>query len=154
METRIPNRNHPDASLTWPGSGCVLPPAHEAALSHRSQPLKSWHFFSHKLSFNGRKILCIRGGLAEMEECVCPLKLPERNRDCRRTKLMLPPLCQPALPPPLKKKYSPELDCCHSNSIAESHYSAPHYVMAEEVGECCLNGIKFGGNHRLMASLH
>lgn len=112
-------------------------------------------FFSHKLSFNGRKILCIRGGLAEMEECVCPLKLPERNRDCRWTKRMLSPLCQPALPPPLKKKkYSPELDCCHSNSIAESHYSTPHYVMAEEVGECCLNGIKFGGNHRLMAGLH
>lgn len=31
--------------LTWPGSGCALPAAHEAALSHTSQSLKSWHFF-------------------------------------------------------------------------------------------------------------
>lgn len=62
------------------------------------------------------------------------------------------PTCSP--PTIKKKKYSPELDCCHSNSIAESHYSTPHYVMAEEVGECCLNGIKFGDNHRLMACLH
>lgn len=71
-----------------------------------------------------------------MEECVCPLKLPKQNRDCRQTKLMLPPLCQPTLPPPLKKKkkYSSELDRCHSNSIAESHYSTPYYITAEEVG--------------------
>lgn len=72
-----------------------------------------------------------------MEECVCPLKLPKQNTDCRQAKLMLSPRCQPTLPPPLKKKkkrYSPELDRCHSNSIAESHYSTPHYIMAEEVG--------------------
>ena len=70
-----------------------------------------------------------------MEECVCPLKLPKPNRDCRQTKLMLSPLCQPTLPLTIKKKkYSPELDRCHSNGIAESHYSAPHYIMAEEVG--------------------
>lgn len=39
-----------------------------------------------------------------MEECVCPLKLPKQNRDCRQTKLMLSPLCQPSLPPSIKKK--------------------------------------------------
>lgn len=42
-------------------------------------------FFSRKLSFNGRKILSIRGGLVEMEEYVCHLKLQKQNRDCRQT---------------------------------------------------------------------
>lgn len=39
-----------------------------------------------------------------MEECVCPLKLPKQNRDCRQTKLMLPPPLPTHSPPTIKKK--------------------------------------------------
>lgn len=46
----------------------------------------------------------------------------------------LPTYSPPTIKKKKKKRYSPELDRCHSNSIAESHYSTPHYIMAEEVG--------------------
>lgn len=91
----IPNRKHLQIWLTWLGSGCALPPAHRDAISC-ILPLGSWHFFSHKLSFNGRKILNIRGRLVEMEEHVRPLKLQKQNRDCRQSKPVLSP---PANPP-------------------------------------------------------
>lgn len=40
----IPNRKHLQTWLTWPGSGCALPPAHRNAISC-ILPLGSWHFF-------------------------------------------------------------------------------------------------------------
>lgn len=108
---RVPSFHHPPSQPTLqvllPSScadGALLAGRAVAVLSLllTGMPLAAfclWEvgiFFFHELSFNGRKILDIRGRLVEMEEHVRPLKLQKQNRDCRQSKPVLSP---PANPP-------------------------------------------------------